>query len=236
MNDILTGCLLGNGHLRKNGIFYIRLKESRLTYLKHLNKLLPSTKISEVIDKKYGKKYFYFYSTEKFKEMYNLWYVNKQKVIPNNLKLTKESLAHWYAQDGFDSKKNYSLIYTSNFKKTEVEFLKNALLKDLDINLTIVKSKNNYWLRAGSGVPICEFIKPYLKGCELFENKLKRKRLSLEQQKQIRGFYEHLNKTQMELAEEFGVSQAYINKIINKFCKDDNFKFKGEAIVKLDNI
>lgn len=233
MSDILIGCLLGNGTLYSSGKFFIRLKESKKKYIHFLQKKISATPINQITDFKFKKKYFYFYSKEKYLDLRNKWYLDGKKTIPKDLKITNETLAHWYAQDGY-LHDNYSILYTSNFTKEQVEFLQFKIEQDLKLNFSIIKNRKFHWLRIGKEIEILDLINPHLGNChyKLKHKKTKRKRLSLEDQNKIKSFYEFLNKTQNELAKEFGVSQPYINKIINKeVTLKDNFKIEGQAIV-----
>lgn len=233
MLDVLCGCLLGNGIFHSNGQFFIRLKESKKKYIYFLNKKILGTPVREVIDSKFSKKYFYFYSKDKFLDLRKQWYNKDKKIIPENFEISTEALAHWYIQDGY-LHDNYSILYTSNFTKEEVEFLQFKVEETLSLKFSIIKNRKFYWLRIGKDIPILEIINPYLGNCcyKFKHEKIQRKRLSDKDKDKIKSFYEFLNKTQSELAKEFGVSQSYINKIINDEIElKDNFKIEGQAIV-----
>jgi len=90
----------------------------------------------------------YFLNTFKLPEiaeLRNKWYPNGIKIIPKDIVLTKESLLHWFLDDGYSYfyKQRYK---TTEYKYTRVFFCTNNFTKK-DLEWLCVKLKNEFNLK-----------------------------------------------------------------------------------------
>ena len=104
------------------------------------------------------------YSYSSLLDIYKLFYINKKKVIPNNIAelLTPLALAVWIMDDG--SFKSPGLrIATNCFTKQEVELLKQALSTKFNIESSLHKNGGNYqlYINAGSMPLLKKIALPY---------------------------------------------------------------------------
>jgi hypothetical protein len=105
-------------------------------------------------DKRTGK----IYSTIAFKTRrlpcltpyHDLFYLNRIKVIPNNIKdlLTPVALAFWIMDDGGLSSSNQTLLHTDSYTLKEVELLQFTLLKKFGLRTRLVEKRRGQWLIA----------------------------------------------------------------------------------------
>jgi len=156
LKEILVGLILGDLHGRfRYGRTRFVFKQGLIhqDYIYHLyelfSKYCPSApKLQESLpDIRTGKIYstitFSTYTLPCFNELYNLFYLNRIKVIPKNIGdlLTPRSLAYWIADDGSWNKVNkYVSLSTDSFRLEEVELLIEVL--NAKFNLSCYKCKN----------------------------------------------------------------------------------------------
>ena len=145
--SILVGSLLGDGTLyRYKNNFRFRIKDSNKHYLYWLyNKIkklgytntLPFTN-NRLKSKTY---YFYTYTFTSFIYLYNLFYINNNKIIPSNISmlLTPLALAIWIMDDGAVQKHGL-ILCTHCFTYNEVQLLVNALIINFNLKVTINKA------------------------------------------------------------------------------------------------
>lgn len=281
-NKIITGSLLGDGSLvhhgrSKNSRYRIKQQVNKIEYVKYMNDIFcdflvgtESIKIEKqkkpiMVDGKitYSSEefceaaYFWTCAHPVFTELRNKWYVNGVKIIPNDLYLTPESIAHWFLEDGTNSKagKYKSVVLCTNcFSLEEVHFLKFLLKENYDIGSYVnrVFGKNvrseQYVIRvsASSYFDFINLVRPYIEHLKCFNYKIdtskapkNRKgtpwtgaKLTKEQVQNIRKLRPtHKLK---ELAEQFDVSISTIGKIANfQMYKPDSLEIAGKADVKL---
>lgn len=163
--SILVGSLLGDVHGERvlNGGVRFRFKQSIIhkDYLFFLyNKILslgytsnnqPYIKTVKLNNKIFEAYCFYTYSFTSLLWLYNLFYTNNKKTIPNEKYfydlLTPLALAIWIQDDG--TWHNSSIrIATNNFKLNEIEILQNILSKKFKIKSSIhhLSKSNQYQL------------------------------------------------------------------------------------------
>lgn len=119
--DVLLGGLLGDLSLVKIGN-YSRLcaEQKNKEYLFHLYSIFKNsvrTQPKERLQKRLPTSevrstwYFSTISHIDFEVYYNMFYINKRKIIPQKLYgfLTERSIAYWYMDDGTKKGHNYSL-------------------------------------------------------------------------------------------------------------------------------
>ena len=79
---------------------------------------------------------------------HELFYPNKQKIIPRNLEelLTARGLAYWIMDDGGKSVHNQTILHTRSFSKEEVIYLQFVLEKNFDLRTRLEEKKENQWV------------------------------------------------------------------------------------------
>ena len=114
-NQIIEGCLLGDGHITKprgkscqfsycsseyEHVYYVYSKLKRMMAKEYGN----GPKKYEYFDKRTNKTYIQYsirsQSNITFHNLRKLWYPHGIKIIPNIIKLTSTSLLFWYIGDG----------------------------------------------------------------------------------------------------------------------------------------
>lgn len=184
--EILTGCLLGDGHLeapRKtthNSRFRKGQKTANATYQKALyRELSPYSMNLKPYQKKTGllagkprcdiEYVFYTCNHPVFTELRNQWYRDSTKVIPDELRLTPLCLAYWFCDDGYIGENNAHLC-THCFREEEVSRLEILLNQDLNLPFHIRPARINsqgdqqYVLFLGSNKyeTFIELIRPHI--------------------------------------------------------------------------
>lgn len=154
--SILSGLLLGDGHLNKKGCFVCNrsIKDKRYNnYIKNVLSELFSQNISNdkyqesIINNRKIRSTCYkieSLTTKELKEFRDKWYDEYgTKIIPQDLELTNESLAYWYLDDGsihIGYTNNSIILCTNNFTKNEVLFLSQLLKNKFNLSFNIYKT------------------------------------------------------------------------------------------------
>jgi len=171
--EAFIGSMLGDGHLSLNGknALYRILRsikdDSYLMYEASLFKNLLTQvsnfgiKYSSYFDKRtcqtYYSCYFATQSNSVFTEQHKAWYnlVDDKyiKTIPNDIKLSSLTMAHWFADDGTIKTPNlpYRFIInfaTDGFTKEEVFFLKNLLIDRYNEKFNVCNKNNKFFISA----------------------------------------------------------------------------------------
>jgi hypothetical protein len=152
LKQILIGTILGDVYMRRfsekaNVRVTFRQGSIHASYLLHLHSLfqefvLAPPLISTVTDKNTGKiRHNLSFSTLSlpcFNEIYELFYLNGKKIIPNNIAdfLTPLSLAYWIMDDGSFTGSGLKL-HTNAFCMEELNLLIKALDQNFSIKATI---------------------------------------------------------------------------------------------------
>lgn len=132
--EILQGSLLGDGHLTSNrkgknsGFSYTSIHKEHIDYVygefnEYCSKM---PKFTSYYDKRTCKTYnrytFQTNVTEEFTTFHERWYINKIKIIPHDLILTKTVGLLWYLGDGHLSKfRNHIELCTDSFAVDQLE-------------------------------------------------------------------------------------------------------------------
>lgn len=126
--EVIIGELLGDGNLCSRCKFSARYQHStsKRQYLEWLiDEIgLQSNRITK------SNINTYHFSTKTYsslKELYDKWYIDGKKKIPNDLKITPRMALHWYLGDGGKHSRNIITIGTYCFHKKELEFTMNQL-------------------------------------------------------------------------------------------------------------
>jgi len=153
-HNALTGNMLGDGHLGLannsiNSELIITRQIKDIYYLKYEMSIYKNflfsyywvndnatPKIKEKINVETGKYYKYCsfatFKSPSFTPYQKLWYPNDKKIVPNNLQLNSQIIAHWFADDGSVecNKLPYRFVvefHTQGFSQEEVNFLASLL-------------------------------------------------------------------------------------------------------------
>jgi len=186
LDNIIVGLLLGDLHISrdfKNSRLQFRQGDSNKAYLLHLHDLFINFTTASVFkDVSFHKKEKKFYTSWTFKTLsmpcfnyyHDLFYYNKVKVIPANIKdlLTPIGLAYWAMDDGgYDGVGDFK-FFINNYTKSEVELLISALY----INFSLVGKLNEvkpgqYAIRIGRAnyFKLRDLILPYFHESMLYK-------------------------------------------------------------------
>lgn len=167
--EILVGCLLGDGAMRKkkNALLEINhsIRQKELVdFLFNKFKRFVGTGPSQ--RKGNGTRIAYRFTTLSlpcFTKIYDLFFKRGKKFIPQNLKLTERILAFWFMDDG---SKSWKTVYlnTQQFSYNEHLQLLKKLKDDLGLLASINKDKCYYRIRIKyeSMNLFSRLVKPYL--------------------------------------------------------------------------
>ncbi|MBI3558937.1 hypothetical protein HY085_00940 [Candidatus Gottesmanbacteria bacterium] len=178
-NDLIVGCLLGDGRLEcrsKKGTARFRVHQADsqkdYTYFKwNLLKEICSQKPKQVTSfhKKYQKTITsWFFNTKTTKQLgllQKLFYRGNRKIVPRNLgkMLTAKSLAFWVMDDGcFDD--NTLILNTQNFSFNKQRILQKVLFENFGLKSGINRDRSNFRLRIAkeSFSSLVQTIEPYI--------------------------------------------------------------------------
>ena len=154
LEAILLGVLLSDGWLfiNKAGNTLLAFKQTinKLEYffyvfnkLSHYCSANPRLTTTRINGKIFNGIVFATRSYPCFTEWYNIFYVNKKKIVPLNLynMLTYEALAHWIMGDG--TKSNMGLtLQTQSFTIKEVVFIISVLIYKFNLKCSIHVQRN----------------------------------------------------------------------------------------------
>jgi hypothetical protein len=160
-NQILNGCLLGDGHLRKprGQSSYFQYKSSQLFHVEYIYNWFgrlasqgykDGPRSYSYYDKRYKKTFIgYIFCTQSNITFYKLrqqWYPEGKKIVPRDLELTPLTCLLWYIGDGSLSKaKQHNIkLSTDGFKSNDVDFLIETLNK-LGFEATKVSVRRNQY-------------------------------------------------------------------------------------------
>lgn len=184
-SEFLTACMLGDGTIKKEGRFRLKMKKAVKEYVLYARdvlspfsreikeKIVPKlyrsgNKIKKVLtDTEYCEScHFYTITHPILKEWRQMWYRNNIKIIPS-LKLTPYIVAHWIIQDGTNSQSKKTIsIATNSFTDEEVYYLIELLKKDLSIQANLQRSSNKKQPMINIGArqyyPCMEVINPHV--------------------------------------------------------------------------
>jgi len=163
--EILVGCILGDVVVTKvkRGINPLIKFEQSLVhqkYLEHLYSLFnpycaSGPKIetrgpNKITGNVYSSIYFITRSLPCFRELFELFYPDGQKIVPLNIGalLTALSLAYWISDDGsFDQRDHCVDLHTEGFTLADVNLLIKTLNDKWDLKCTINKSGKGHKIR-----------------------------------------------------------------------------------------
>ncbi len=167
--DILVGCVLGDAYIAPLGKIriehsikqreYVNWKHGELYSLCYLGG--PRTITHRLLTQP-GKEYqsVFFLLRQYFRSWRAIFYCGKEKIFPENLKLSPLSLAVWYMDDGCWTGKK-CVISTESFKGNYSMFLQDALLQQFAIESVIGKN-GKLAIRKRSHKIFYRLISPYI--------------------------------------------------------------------------
>lgn len=153
--SLIIGTILGDGYLRiipgrKNAFLEINHSFSQKDYVDwKFEKLKNICNSCPVVRKGNGKRIAYRFYTKQspeITEIYNDFYKNGNKIIPDNLKLDAIALSVWFMDDGSKCGKSNFYLNTQQFSKSDQIKLLNCLTK-LGLKATLNKDKNYFRIR-----------------------------------------------------------------------------------------
>lgn len=186
IKEILFGSLLGDGKLEmapraKNARFgFIQAELHKEYFIFFLSKLssLGSIKYREssYIDKRTNKTYkslnFWTKSLPELTELYNVFYIDKVKIVPKDLSLlTPIALAHWIMQDGSRTTSKGLYLCTDSFSEAEVIHLTKYLKDRYKISCSIHKANGRFriYILAKSVPIISNIVAPFMHKSMLYK-------------------------------------------------------------------
>lgn len=195
-NEVATGTMLGNAHITRTGVYYLKQCEEYFDYVKHISEVFqPFTdpkKISTDRTKKpnnIGGKIInldywngeYCYSkrirskTHKvFKELRNEWYdENGIKRLPVELKLTPRTIAYWFMDEGRTNTIKREIVFSTQcFTNVEVDRLI-YLMKNFNIKCSRQKRKSGpiIYVSSKSFFDFIDMVTPFI-SLKCFKHKI----------------------------------------------------------------
>lgn len=152
LNNIITGCLLGDGTItnKTNCQAYFKYSDTNKDFIYWLKEQFDKCDIDSkirFIPEHFDKRGFlnsdsWVFTTKSyvnFLELYNKWYC-KIKRIPNDVLLSQSTLKYWWIGDGYLSKTGGGTIATHGFTFEDNEFLKTLLQNVTKEYIAIYKS------------------------------------------------------------------------------------------------
>lgn len=172
--EILIGGLLGDLNLRKIGN-YSRLvvEQKNKEYLFHLYEIFkdyirtaPKQRLQQRLITSEIKSTWYFslISHPEFEYYYNLFYVNKRKIVPLNIEeiLTPRAVAYWFMDDGTHNS-GYYRISSCCFTDEEHILLLKVLENKWNIKAKIMGSKyKEIYLPSGENYKFRDLVEQYI--------------------------------------------------------------------------
>lgn len=153
--SLIIGTILGDGYLRivpgrKNALLEINHSFSQKEYVDwKFEKLKNICNSGPIARKGNGNRIAYRFYTKQYPELteiYNSFYKNGNKIVPDNLKLDAVALSVWFMDDGSKCGKSNFYLNTQQFSKNYQIKLLNCLGK-LDLKANLNKDKNYYRIR-----------------------------------------------------------------------------------------
>ena len=178
--EILIGMILGDGHLEK--LYTPELSRLKVEHsykqkdyvdwlyseFQNWVRTEPKEKIKKVWDKIHKNYGFVTYGHRLLGNFQKEFYLNRKKIIPNNLSqsITPLSLAVWYMDDGSIKSNKHKGVFlnTQSFTEKDIKKLQNILQEKFRISSIIRNdiSGQQMYLGSDSGEKFINLIKPFL--------------------------------------------------------------------------
>jgi hypothetical protein len=114
--------------------------------------------------------HMYSQQRPELKEQRRRWYPLGKKVVPKDIALTPECLAHWMSGDGCGTPIGQIVFATQGFSRAECEFL--VSLMPVHATVARSKKKGQYSIRVfrrDDAFKLAEMIRPYMPKCTLYK-------------------------------------------------------------------
>jgi hypothetical protein len=187
------------------------------------------------------------HASDMWRNYRSVWYNEVRKIVPPNLKLTPKTIAYWFMDDGSAKHKTRECLFsTQSFTPNEVDMLID-LMRQYNLRCTRQQRKSGPVLAvsAKSYWTFMDLISPFVVDC--FKYKIDTSatkttkagwtpgKLDLAKAQEIRRLYATDKYTQEELAEQYGVTEATIWRVVNYkiYRTFANPAFGGTADVSL---
>lgn len=187
--EALIGIILGDGFLERSKLTHntrLRIEQyypEKIEYLESLYELLkPLTAMEPAILTRHNKKrntttqslYFRTLAMPCLNYYYDLFYVNKIKIIPNNLNelLTPRGLAYWIMDDGSKSFYNQTILHTRAFKKEQLVYIQEVLYNNFQLTSRLEEKTFNQWviyIHKRKKVKLVDIVGPYIHKSMLYK-------------------------------------------------------------------
>lgn len=178
--DVLVGLLLGDGHIElspngKSARLKAEYSVKNSDYVEFLHKIFknfirmsPRTRNVKGFGKNFDRVGFTTLSLPEFLFYQNLFYKNKTKIVPKNIKklLTNIGLAVWFMDDGSYKSKECrgKLFCTHNFNSKEIDLLCQVLKNKFGLETIprIQKDGIEIYVKASSYEKLKTIISPFM--------------------------------------------------------------------------
>lgn len=234
--NLLIASILGDGIIEKRcNRFKIGQRFSRREYMQWLHEQLQpySRKIYEDVG---GTKYCRMYTIAHscFSKMRQEWY-KKVKIVPKDLELNEEIVAHWYVQNGINQQcQKTILIKVHSFSLANGKLLVQLLKKNLNID-SMLNDEMAIVIGPECYSRFLNIVRKWVNfdcfRCKLDESKTAKDKafakLNLEKARQIRTLY-NKGKTVLELANKYNVTSKSIYNVLNQITYHENRKEVAE--------
>ena len=170
--SLIIGTILGDGYLRiiprrKNAFLEVNHSINQKSYVNWKYQILSSIVKSEPKERK-GNGFriacrFYTKCLPEITELFNRFYLNRKKIIPDDLTIDNFSLAIWFMDDG--SKCGNSIyLNTQQFSFKEQKKLQKLLLNQFGIKSGLNKDKiyNRIRILKEDSVKFCNLIRKFV--------------------------------------------------------------------------
>lgn len=184
--EIIFGSLLGDGKLEMGprsrnarfGFIQADLHKEYFVFFFSKFSILGTTKYREYsyADKRTNKTYrslnFWTKALPELTELYNMFYIDKVKVVPKDLSLlSPAALAHWIMQDGSRSTSKGLYLCTDSFSEAEVKHLMKYIIDRYKISCSIHKANGRFriYILAKSVPIISNIVVPFMHESMLYK-------------------------------------------------------------------
>ena len=170
--SLIIGTILGDGYVRiipkrKNAFLEVNHSATQKEYVYWTYKILKSVvRSGPKLRNGNGNRVacrFYTQCLPEITQLFDYFYKNKKKLIPNDLKIDALSLAVWFMDDGSRSR-NTLYLNTQQFSAFDQSVLQKLLLDMFGIRSTLNKDKIYQRIRivTQDAIKFCNLIREYI--------------------------------------------------------------------------
>lgn len=181
--DLIDGLLLGDASIEYDGVSEGRLeltqRKACVEWLEEVQVRFSEVGVKSLISNR-GSIRGYQLRTGKyatFSEQRKRWYPNGKKIVPRNVQLSPESIAHWYFGDGVVENNGYRIsLCTDGFEWEDVRFLIQRMYVLYGLEMKIYPHQNKPRIslqKKKSRISFIGLIRPYALPCFLYKTVVK---------------------------------------------------------------